>query len=898
MARLEADIAQPVSLLRRIGVERRLALLLSERLRAVLGIVGSLVVFSALTLLLFRPYLQPGFAGGYDTLIHFFKVSHVKSSILQHGWYTDWNDQWYAGYHQFLFYPPLFYTLAVIVELAVNNLALTSKMLVVLGVLIAGFTSFFLARAILPVNSKSYTRNLAAFVAACAYAFSPALMSFIVSRGKYPDYYAIAFAPLAFLLLVRWLESEKRRPPIAFSLALASLLLFHIDTAVVTGLAALVYAFIYQKQSLGNKGLLFNPAFYRPLAMLLLGCALSVGLTAFFWMPYLTQIKTLGALDQLFPSRIALPPLVYWRDTVNGISRYPGLLTLFLALAPLFVRRLRPISKEWLTLLILGFGAGLFAYTPLATKYPEINMILFRSGVALMILSISMLTAINVEKIFQIDILSIVSQVIAKLPDRVVAIMPVLVAPLITVLIVAVMLLDYSFMLFGSSIKPKSNFKGGLAEAIEALKEAPNKDQGRTLVLGPSFAEYTYLPVVTGKPVINGYEAQASRMAIDVEQVKKAMTKKGNESYLFSKLDQLNIEYLFIDTAKNGRAEDHMLETGRFAALFSNSRYSILEYKPRGFVQSIKPALVVGSNQSYPMQALSSMRDIGFVQGGKLIDDYSVAELSRYPVVILYNFEARKVKDAEGVLKEYLENGGRLILSMDSSLSSLLPDESFLGVKPVATEFNKTSTVDSAIPVKLDKLDNDVDKWSGTYYSGLEDVWLTVDGRYPVMGTKTVGKGKALFVGYNLFYHAIYKKNDVESGLLQAAVDRLVNLQGSRLKHESIAAGSGKVAITVEPEVASWSLISMSWSPYWKAYIDGKEVATKAYENLTAVYLPAGKHRLELVYELTPVHLIAVIISVLTLIVALVIAFFPFMRGVVKHITSDESTALTTAASL
>lgn len=822
-----------------------------------------LSLLTILVLFIFRPYLRPGFAGGYDTLIHFFKVAQVKDMVARYGTYIDWNDQWYAGYHQFLFYPPLFYPLAVLAELFINNLEITSKAMVVAAVVFSGFSAYLLAYNTLPATDRIWRRSLGAFTSAVSYALSPALLSFIVTRGKYPDYYAIAFAPLCFVLLVRWLKSDRRTIPLGFALALSIMLLLHIDTAVTLALASLIYSVLYLKASLCEKARLFNPDYYRPMALLGLSLILFAGLTAFFWLPYLTQIKTLGALEQLYPSRAPLPLSVFARShLINGISRYPGMIVLVLALLPLALRKLRPAVWTWFTLMITGFGLSLMPYTPIATSLPSVNTLFYRSGIVLAILAVSVMVGIT---IYSLITLNWRQRLDKHLPKWLATALEASLPTLFVLAVVVVIIFDFSFI--SGSVKTSKWFKGEVHQVVSSLSKAKQIDGGRVLVLASPIAEYTFLPALIGKPIVNGYEAQAARMSVDIEIIKREMAKGESESFVLTKLDQLNVQFLLIDRIDYHKQLDRLLATKRFTTIFSGNYYRILEHRPPGFVQPVKPILVIGSNSAYPVQALSPTTGIGFVKGGNLIDDYSSEELSKYQLVVLYNFEAHNVNVAQETLEKYLKQGGRLIVAMDGSLSNLLPDQTFLGVKPNTNEFAKKSKVKvtAGMPVKFSTLNNRDGRWSGTFYRGLDDVWLTVEGQYPVLGTRRIGKGEALFVGYNLFYHAIYEDNRTEAELLQTAAKRLLQNDRVALRYSRVSSRPGKISFDVDPSQPTWTMVSMSWSPYWVAYVDGKGVPTRSYENLLALYLPSGKHRVDLVYQLTPVHKIGLAITAFAL---------------------------------
>ncbi|MHB0977585.1 MAG: 6-pyruvoyl-tetrahydropterin synthase-related protein [Candidatus Aquicultorales bacterium] len=859
--------------------------------KSLLGWFLNIVILASLAsvlIIVFLPYRQPGFAGGYDTLIHFFKVSEVKEALSKFGSYVDWNPRWYGGYHQFLFYPPLFYAVAVAVDFLVGNLETTSKLLIVVGVFAATLNAYVLGIVLSPKDSGVWQKRLAAMTGAVVYGFSPALLSFIVARGKYPDYLAIALTPLVFAALIRWLKQDRRYPPIAFSLGLAVIFVSHIDTGVAIGFASILYAGLFMRRALGKKALLINPDFHKPILWLLSACALSALLTAWFWLPYIAQIKTLGALDQLYPSRAPLPFTVFMRGSlVNGISRYPGFVALGIACIPLFSRTLRRHAREWLVLLAAGYGLGFLTYTPVGKDLPGVNMLFYRSGVVLGVLALSGTAVIVVERLLSVGWAGLRRE--GKVSERSAA--RLLIAALLALGLVAAMIADASFIFDKRLVSTAPPFPDRYMPMIEALRKAPVRHDGRLMIVAPPSANYTYIPALTGKAIVNGYEAQASKTSVTVEKVRKSIYYERSEDYLFGKLDLLNVEYLLVDAPNQKYELESLLESDKFSVVYSDDKHFLFEYRPKGLVQPIDPVLLIGKNLSYPAQVLETLPGAGFIHGRPFIDDYSYEEMAGYPLIVLYNFEARELPRATELLKRYLENGGKAVIVMDESLSSLLPGESFLGVGSSVAEFAKGGTVTtSGLSSKAAAAVGREREWSGANFTGLDKTLLTMDGRYPVMGLKEFGKGRALFVGYNMFFHAILTDDKGEAELIREATAGLRPRSTVEVNSSRVFRGQNAIGLSIDNSKASWILLSMSWSPYWRLTADGKPLKTVPYEGLTAFYLDEGEHRIEAVYAPTPVHLGGYGVTALGVIMLLVSVFYRFRgwistgrRGIAKR---------------
>lgn len=825
---------------------------------------------------IFRPIWQAGYANGYDTLIHIFKVAQIKDLLLKRGTFVDWSGKWYNGFHLFLFYPPLFYFLAVLTDLSVNNLALTSKIMAVAGVYIAAVSTFLLVFNTLPPARKYWRRALAATAGGLFYSLNPILLSFINLRGKYPDFWAFALMPLAFMFLVLWLKSRRQIMPLGFTIALAAIMLTHIDVAVTLAIVAVIFSIVYLKLSLGHRNQFFNRFFHKPLALLGLAFILFTGLTAFFWLPYLAYLKSVGALAQLYPTRAPLSMSVYWRgELAYGITRYPGIILMITAIAALAVKRLRKIFWPWAAVAVTGVLFSLFSYSKTIRDLPAINTLFYRSGMVMATLALGVLASITIYGILDWDRRSFLNRHIPKFNARVLtAALPILVV----VLIVSAAAVDYSFIFNPKYIQAQPRLDGELSQVVAYLRDAKQVDKGRLLIIAPPTADYTYLPVVTGKPIVNGYEAQASKTSVDVDVlVTKKLRKKTQRAAILADLNRWNVQYVLVDRWKYKSEFHNLLATKKFKKVFTGGRFSIIEYKPTGYIQAIRPILLIGRGLDYPSEVLDEIPGIGFIKGKSVfVDDYSLKELNEFDAVILYGFESNNLKKSQTTLSSYARQGGNVFMAMDGGLTNLLPGNSYMGISAVDKEFSSGAAIVSpSIGGGTIELKRKSSKWSAKYLRGKMKPLVTIDNKYPVIGTREIGRGEVLFIGYNFFYHAILNNDSRELNLLRNTVKRVIKDKNVILTHKITDEGPKKISMKVSVSEPTWSRVSMSWSPFWRAYVDGNQVSTKNYNNVLAVHLPKGEHAVELRYKNTSLYYLASFISLIAWLYALAL---PFIR--------------------
>ncbi|HEX21102.1 MAG TPA: hypothetical protein ENH19_00430, partial [Actinobacteria bacterium] len=555
-----------------------------------------------------------------------------------------------------------------------------------------------------------------------------------------------------------------------------AIMLTHIDVAVTLALIAIIFSFVYLKQSLGHRNQLFNRFFHKPLALLGLAFLLFTGLTTFFWLPYLVYLRPVGALSQLYPSRAPLSLSVYWRGGfAYDITRYPGIILLIMAIASITVKRLRKIFWPWVAVAVTGFLFSLLSYSKTIRDLPAINTLFYRSGMVLAVLALGVLAGITIYGIVSWDwrpfsnhrhIPKFIAPVLA-------AVLPVLVA----LLLISAVAVVYSFIFSPKYIKAQPRFNGEKSRVVNYLKNAKQVDNGRLLIIAPPTAKYTYLPVVTGKPIVNGYEAQSSKTSIDVDVlITKKLRKKTERAAILADLNRWNVQYILIDKWTYQPEFRNLLATNKLKTVFDGDRFSILEYRSAGYVQPIQPILMVGTGLEYPSEALDDIPDIGFIKGKSVfIDDYSLKELKEFDTVILYGFESNEIKRSQSTLSSYARQGGNIILAMGGGLTNLLPGESYMGVKAISREYSiNTANISPSIGGGTLELKGKKVKWTGKYLQGKMRPLVTLGDKYPIIGDRKIGKGKVLFVGYNFFYHAILNDDGRELNLLRNIAKRFI----------------------------------------------------------------------------------------------------------------------------
>jgi len=193
------------------------------------------------------------------------------------------------GYPLFNFYAPLPYYVGSIVYLAGFDAITATKIMFIIGILLAGIIMYFLGREI--------GGDISGLVSAVLYMYAPYHAVNIYVRGAVGELYAYAFLPLIFLGILKIFKSiqdqknfrlylsKLRIGILTGSIGIAAVALSHNILGMLSGIFIAVWLVIYLIHLFFGKQKLF--IIYYLLFALLLG----IGLSAFFTIPALMEKK-------------------------------------------------------------------------------------------------------------------------------------------------------------------------------------------------------------------------------------------------------------------------------------------------------------------------------------------------------------------------------------------------------------------------------------------------------------------------------------------------------------------------------------------------------------------------------------------------------------------------------
>lgn len=218
---------------------------------------------------------------GDDIRLHFFRIP-LLSALWQHGvWFARWQPTLNFGYGSplFNFYPPLSaYALTAVYHLSGQTAAIALNLLFASALLLSCAGMFLLGRQLYgPAGG---------LLAAALYTWAPHLVYQTYARGSSSNALALAFFPWAAWALLRVGQRPSRNRTILAASFSALLLLSH----TAASLLFLGPLFLWGLTAVLKPNIDWATA--KPqLRALLLAFLLGLGLSAFSWLPALTEIQ-------------------------------------------------------------------------------------------------------------------------------------------------------------------------------------------------------------------------------------------------------------------------------------------------------------------------------------------------------------------------------------------------------------------------------------------------------------------------------------------------------------------------------------------------------------------------------------------------------------------------------
>jgi hypothetical protein len=331
--------------------------------------IGWVLALAGLCLPAVWPLTQGPFFASDDALFHLFRLAALDDALHQGNVYPRLFPSFAFGYGEAVlaYYGPLSYYFAELPRLFGASYADAIKGAFAAGYLGSALGAYALARRFVPPE--------ASLLGAVVYTYFPYHLAETYQRGALAEHLAFVFLPLILWAITpsvaiqpigfeRLLSTRGSKETLILAASTAGLILTHSLTALIFLPCAFVYFAAMHWRRIGPRRIV--PA--------MLGLLAAVGITAFYWLPLLTESRLVGLsagldnagyLTHLAPlAGIIQPSLIFHYPPKQGVSAdHPlGLLSLLLLLATLGLTVVAWRRRDGLAMPTLLFSAlALFA---------------------------------------------------------------------------------------------------------------------------------------------------------------------------------------------------------------------------------------------------------------------------------------------------------------------------------------------------------------------------------------------------------------------------------------------------------------------------------------------------------------------------------------------------------
>lgn len=292
------------------------------------------------------------------------------------------------------------------------------------------------------------------------------------------------------------------------------------------------------------------------------------------------------------------------------------------------------------------------------------------------------------------------------------------------------------------------------------------------------------------------------------------------------------------------------------------------------------------------------------VRGKEYIDQYNLNELQKFNIIYLYDYKYKNKEKASDLLKQYVENGGGLIVEGELSPENRNKSSALL-FEPLPqtaiNEYEVRGDWNFKAAENLMTKDINFNAFNKAWYendqpwkivvpsatTGFETL-LTSNGK-PVVLSKELGSGKVVWMGMNLNYHITSNKNVEEMKFFKNIINWVGQGKIDEVKavdYEAKFVNPEQREITVESS-ATGILNKEYYFSAWHAYYekDGKKINLKIYHGgLDQQYIPLPadiKYPVKVVmkYGKYPIEIVGYIVSGITFIILIIYLVYPPIIG-------------------
>lgn len=835
-----------------------------------IGIVISIIIGTLVVLYVFRGVISnPGIAPGADVssfahtakvMVDYFKIYHRFPAM---------DLSWYAGFELF-HAPPMISVFLGTIYYFTHDIYLTTRIFHPVGIGLLFLGMFWLMK-------KEKYSTLNALMAGLILIFMPTIL---LSLFSYTKLASLIFWPFGLYFTNQILTTNNNKYIAYLAITIGLIVYSHPMMAIVFGVMMTFYSTIY--------AILDRKIVSRRFFFVILAVALGFLLGAKYIIPFV--LESAGRLDVSTQTQQFIGG--FWELFRN----FGGFSLLVLPMASLYVvwrRREAKLTALYLSGLLAFFILLGYYFFSLGNFFP-FNQTYYYVWSFYFVFTTAYLLGLLIEG--------------NKIKNLTSYFIKIISAVIVVLLVVYVVNHPTSYLRYFTINDNPVTYNADI-RLVQAIDKIPNP--GRVYITHYPFGFINwFLWLGTDRPNIEGHYYGIAEINKQIAHIGDAIH-NNYPDYAINKLKHLNNRFLVtnyilarlkVSTGEPvGQEFINKLPTYGYKFIdqfvYTDGSTNKLWYldRPSSYIMPVdEKVLIIGKYSSTLASAISGK--ITAIEGGsEYLDDYDQEFLKHFDTVVLYGFSYHNKHKAESIARNYTANGGNVVVEMfNMGISPLAENPNFLGVTGLSQKFDGPVNMDG-LNVSRSPITNGLPKtftmpgeitdvgdltlpyipltsWTSLEYSGLDESLIKApsdtDG-FSVLGYKNVEGGKVTFVGMNYFYHLFLTHDKGELNMVTTLLQNSSSASQSptsnlfTVTRQDITPDNMKFEIQNDKE--RLLLISMSYTPHWKAYLNGQPIQIRKIEDLMVVQAPAGNYTLEVKYESTSIMKSGWIVSILTI---------------------------------
>lgn len=294
------------------------------------------------------------------------------------------------------------------------------------------------------------------------------------------------------------------------------------------------------------------------------------------------------------------------------------------------------------------------------------------------------------------------------------------------------------------------------------------------------------------------------------------------------------------------------------------------------------------------------------VDGKRFVDDYTLNGLSQFEVVILHGYQLRDEERGWHLLEEYVSQGGNVFINTGwkyyaQDWGKEVKDQIVEAVMPEPLPVSQTywQSFGKQWPELLSPLSDELDGWGELVWEGYEwamagakKEWLrpgatpllTV-GDWVVVAEQTIGNGKVVWTGFDLFGHLLTRRSVAEEAYFGTVFNRILSAEGEERRLDFTRERPELITVAYTPLSGRNKLMFKEVaSDNWEASLAESSINEKlpiyrAGPGWKMVFVPADSGKVVFSWRRNRVEWLGLIITVFSVLVGLgwviVKVFFP-----------------------